>query len=100
MTPYGNHVRRGAVANQLQLSSGDKTATNEFSQNSSNAKQGTQHTNITHLFGELKTPDKVTFDYNSMVSENKNMVRKPGMAAFPNSQNKSSDKGGSCSIEK
>jgi hypothetical protein len=61
----------------LQLSSGGKT---KQSQNSSN-KHATSanNTNITNnIFGELKTPDKYVFDFNSVVSENKNTTQNKG----------------------
>jgi hypothetical protein len=49
--------------NQLQLSSGGKT---QKTQNSSN-KPG----NFNNILGDLKTPDKFVFDFNSIVSGNK-----------------------------
>lgn len=55
------------------------------------------HTNITHLFGELKTPDKMTFDFNSVVSENKNALRAQPPQFAASSQEKTV---GSSSFEK
>lgn len=65
------------IMNQLQLSSGGKT---KQSQNSSTNKQATSanNTNLTNLFGDLKTPDKYVFDFNSVVSENKNTTQNKG----------------------
>ena len=73
--PNQGQLRKNII-NQLQLSSGGKT---KQSQNSSN-KQATSvnNANITNLFGELKTPDKYVFDFNSAVSENKNTTQNKG----------------------
>lgn len=61
------------------------------------------------MFGDLKTPDKVTFDFNSVVSENKNVAglrnalqQAPATFGGPDgySHDKSSFMGCSSSMEK
>jgi hypothetical protein len=67
---------RKNIINQLQLSSGGKT---KQSQNSSNKQvSSVNNANITNLFGELKTPDKYVFDFNSAISDNKNTTQNKG----------------------
>ena len=54
---------RKNIMNQLQLSSGGKTMKTQGSSN----KPGT----FSNILGDLKTPDKCVFDFNSIVSGNK-----------------------------
>ena len=97
ISPYNPQtIRRGHVGGNQLLLSDDKTATKRLSQNSSNVKQPS-HTNISQLFGELKTPDKMTFDFNSVVSENKNAIKVQPPQFVGSSQEKTV---GSSSFEK
>ena len=57
--------------NKLQLSSGGKT---QKTQNSSIKQPSINNQNINNLLGDLKTPDKCVFDFNSNVSGNKNLT--------------------------
>jgi len=60
---------RKTIVDQLQLSSGGKT---HKTQNSSN--KPVSNMNVHNLLSDLKTPDKNVFDFNSVVSGNKNFT--------------------------
>ena len=61
---------RRTIVDQLQLSSGGKT---HKTQNSSN--KPSSNMNVHKLLSDLKTPDKNVFDFNSVVSGNKNFTQ-------------------------
>ena len=64
--------KRSGGINKLQLSSGEKSKKSQGSSGNPGGGTTSVSNNVyQNLFGELKTPDKYSFEYSSVVSEKK-----------------------------